>query len=235
MKALVPRRLMAAVAIGLVVLTLPAALVVAIAEWFPTSLFIELQARWNDGYYYQKLTFLLTWFALVLVVTTPMQLLAGAASILRGLFRRSPPLSRGSHTKVLLGRFVRLASGGVAGFLSLLLVGICLIRPDVLDPIGFLASILLLAAVVAPGIALLFFLDGLCPTEVVEGRVVAKPVIDVGRGPPTYQLTIDDVTVGVRNDVWSTVQIGDHVRVALTGYLGTCLALEHPERLGALD
>lgn len=207
-------------------LSIPLALVVAIAEWFPTSWLIAVQVRWNDGYYYSKLTFLLTWLAILLVLAIPLELVAGAVQLFRGFVRTNPELSSAVRTRAMTTRFFRLAGGLLAGVVSVALLGIALLWPQLLDPLGFLAIFSVFFGLGGPPIALLFVFDGLCAIEVIEGTVTGHPIDQTARSAPVRKLAIDGRELGVPPDVWSGTPDGAQVLVAVTGYVGSFIALE---------
>lgn len=219
-------RLVGGVVAVLLVLSLPVAFVLAIGEWFPTSWFIQLQLLWNDGYYYSKLTFLLTWLSILVAILVPVEVLSGVLRFGRGWLRQSADLSSASSTRAMLSRLVRLAGGCAGGALSLGVLGICVVGPELFDPLGLFAVLLLFVGILGPPIALLFVLDGLCPSEVIDGVVEGHPVVPQSRGAPIRKLRVAGRDLSVPIDVWNGTPDGTRVRVVVSGYLGAYLAID---------
>jgi hypothetical protein len=147
---------------------------------YPARFFIERQAFWNDGKYFVKYTFMCTAMTLVDVIAVPWIFIRGVAlhAARKDLADVVAPPGWDVEQR---GRRIKFALLALAcAPVWLVYTALALYAPDVLEPLGFFAGILL---ILIPGLPLLipaFIFEALVPPRYVEG--VLTSISHQGRG-----------------------------------------------------
>jgi len=152
--------------LGLII-ALVAAFFVSGEEHYPGRFFIERQAYWNGGTYYVKFTFLSVLFTLADLFVIPGIIIAGLMALLAKREESLPP--NGWDVAQMPRRLKFLASVLIGTPLWLAYTGAAVLAPQVLEPAGFLASMLLLFIPIVPMGLAAFFFEALVAPRYVEG------------------------------------------------------------------
>jgi hypothetical protein len=184
----------------------------------PADTIIEWQALWNDGYYGQKYTFAVTWIGLAVAFISPFLLVHFVRVAIRSL-HQSRPLSTEWNGRPLAQLPTRRAAMFALGLAMCIIgygfLGVCLVDPTVLVPIGFIARLLLavcpLFLVAGPAMVV----DCL-PACVIVGTVEGlRQVAPQGAGQaPSFRFSVRDHHFTLEERVWS--QLTPNERVAVT-------------------
>jgi len=190
---------------------------------YPGTFYVGLQGLWMDGTYYVKLSYLLTLLTLLDVVLTPLIVVRGLAGIGGAFLSPARPAGWDDQT---WGR--RLGFGAAWAVLSvvwLLFTAICVVAPDLLSPVGFLAVFLLLLIPIGPITGPVLFFEMLLPPRYCEGTV--RSIVRVeNRGVVTTTLDVDGASYTLEPAQAATLAEGMRVAILASGFVGAVLRLE---------
>jgi hypothetical protein len=137
---------------------------------YPGLFYVQRQALWSGGTYEVKITYLLTFFTLISSVALPLVLLFGGVGLARRLMVKALAPPAGWDTLQLGRRLLMAAAALVLLAIWAAVTGVVALAPELLSPLGSLASILLLLVPALPLVPALFF-EAMIPPSYVEGPI----------------------------------------------------------------
>lgn len=188
------------------------------------AFFISRQGLWGDGMYSPKLTMLLVIMTVGGAAGVPLVFLGA----LKALWRESkPPLFEAppSWDLVLVRRRMGLAAAAIVtagGWL--IFTGLAILAPEVLQPISFLATILLVAIPVAPVAVLVLLAEALVPNTYVEGT--ARVEVVESRNVTTTYVHVGELRCQVPRALQAGLPRGIPARALGSGFLRRLLRIE---------
>ncbi len=194
-------------------------------EHYPGRFFVTLQATWMNDSYYLKLTWLLTLLTLVGAIAAPIIFVTGSIGFVRAL-ARAPVAAPPDWDLTTAGRRAR---AGVAFFLFSLFwiafLGVCIAAPELLKPLGFVATMLL--TILPVGLfavpALLF--EALIPPRFVAGPIDSLVTVE-NQGRVSTTITVAGDRFQPTPDQARGLREGARVQLLASGFLNTVLRLE---------
>ncbi|HEY2409085.1 MAG TPA: hypothetical protein VGI10_23935 [Polyangiaceae bacterium] len=206
--------------------TLVASFFLAGEDYYPGRFYIQNQGLWDNGNYYVKFTFLLTWLTLLDVVVVPLIAVAGVVALIKRM--ASPTLSAPAGWDVVhVGR--RLKFGLISLVctpLWLVAMGVIIFSPEWLSPLGGLASVFLMLLPSLPMLIPALALDALIPPRYVVG-VLEGLRTTTGRRNQTPTVHFRVGSDSYTTNPSSARGLADGMRVALvaSGFFGSVLQL----------
>ncbi|MFO0600216.1 MAG: hypothetical protein U0228_33210 [Myxococcaceae bacterium] len=193
-------------------------------DHFPGNFYISRQAMWDGGKYYVKWTFMLVLLTLSDVFAVPLILFSG----LRALWRSNEPAKFTPpptwDTKQVGRRLKQVVGLGVASVSWAVFTGLAVFKPEVLDPLGFLAGLLLMIIPTMPMLIPAVLFDLLCPVKYLEGPVAVQ-VVQQGRNTTTY-LSVAGERFTTSPAVAAGFKDGTPVRLMASGFFSSLLRVE---------
>ena len=137
----------------------------------PALTFIDWQALWENGRYGVKATFLVTWTFLMFAPLAPFMVVVSVVNAIKAA-RTRPAMP--SWPRIEWARMREPARAGIGVALTMfggVFGGVCLVEPEVLVPVGFLATIALMVWPCALLVGPLLLLDTVMPADVVVASI----------------------------------------------------------------
>jgi hypothetical protein len=208
-----------------VVIAVGAAIFLGGEEHQPGRFFIERQAYWNgDGKYYMKFTFLSVLLTLCDVFVLPMIVFSGLAALMKS--RESdptPPLDW--DTSQLGRRFKSLAVVLVATPLWLGYTGAAIIAPELLKPVGVLASVLLILVPIVPMVVAGLTFEALVAPRYLEGPLESLQIV-TNKNTSVAHLRVAGNDFQTQPTVVNGLSQGMKVGLIVSGFFKAIIRLE---------
>ena len=137
----------------------------------PARTFIDWQALWRDGTYGVKATFLVTWTFLLF---TPLVPFAAVTSVVNAITAARTRPAMPEWPRIEWARMREPARAGIGAALTLFGVvfgGVCLFEPELLVPVGYLATLALMVWPFSLLLGPLLLLDAAMPADVVVASI----------------------------------------------------------------